>query len=252
MKFLCLPGTYGSAKNFGVQLSPFARELEKRSLATFTFTQGKHEAEPPLGWENYFGSRPLFRFLDPKHGDGFEVLRRARRIPRGLSPEGTIRLFECGTGNFDVNIVRDALDAILQLITDDPEIDGILGFSEGAMLAASVLLAEQRRWEEDGTPRRIKFGIFFSGAPPLSIDEDNSSFKLSDEISTAITIPTLHVIGSSDPLLYSSVALYNVCDPETAILYDHGLGHLVPRDAESVRELADIVGEIVSQVDILT
>lgn len=122
------------------------------------FTQGQHEAEPPLGWENYFGSRPLFRFLDPKDGDGFEVLRRARRIPRGLSPEDTIRLFESGNGGFDTKSVQCALESVRQQIEDDPEIDAILGFSEGAMLAASVLHAEQKEWEENSVPRRIKVG----------------------------------------------------------------------------------------------
>ena len=33
---------------------------------------------------------------------------------------------------------------------------GILGYSEGAMTAATLILEERRRWEEHGTPRRIK------------------------------------------------------------------------------------------------
>lgn len=86
--------------------------------------------------------------------------------------------------------------------------------------------------------------MFFAGAPPLSVDNETSRFKLDDGAASAIEVPTLHVIGSSDPLVYSSVALYNVCNPKTALLYDHGLGHLVPRDAGDVSELAEIIREI--------
>lgn len=92
--------------------------------------------------------------------------------------------------------------------------------------------------------------MFFSGAPPLSIDEDVASFRLREEMSTGLNVPTLHVIGSSDPLVYSSVALYNTCHPGSAILYDHGLGHLVPRDAENVSGLADLIDTIMSQPDL--
>lgn len=73
--------------------------------------------------------------------------------------------------------------------------------------------------------------------------------KLADECSSAIDIPTFHVFGSNDPLMYSAVALYNVCNQETAILWDHGLGHLVPRDADTVNELGEILGDVIRKVN---
>lgn len=38
-------------------------------------------------------------------------------------------------------------------------IQGILGYSEGAIIASSVILEERRRWEEEGIPRRLKVGF---------------------------------------------------------------------------------------------
>ena len=64
----------------------------------------------------------------------------------------------------------------------------------------------------------------------------------SHEHGTSIDIPTFHVFGSNDPLVYSSVALYNACNQDMAQLYDHGLGHLVPRDADNVEQLGDTLG----------
>jgi len=73
--------------------------------------------------------------------------------------------------------------------------------------------------------------------------------KLADECTSAIDIPTFHVFGSNDPLMYSAVALYNVCNQDTATLWDHGLGHLVPRDAETVSELGGILQAVMLKAD---
>ncbi|KAI2625912.1 serine hydrolase-domain-containing protein [Hypoxylon sp. NC1633] len=250
MRFLCLPGAYGSAKNFGVQLGPFAKHMEDRGLATFAFTQGEHEVEPPLGWENYFGSRPLYRFIDAAEGDAFEVVRRVRHIPRGLTPEATLRLFTPKKpAEFDWQTFRDALNRLHKTIEDDPEIDGLIGYSEGAMMAACICAEENRKWEEMGIPRRIKFAIFFAGSPPLVTEGDGFVAKLADEHGTTINIPTFHVFGSNDPLVYSSIALYNTCGQDLAQLYDHGLGHLVPRDADNVEQLGDTLSDVITKIN---
>jgi hypothetical protein len=255
-----------------------------RGLATFTYTQGEHEVEPPVGWEHYFGSRPLYRFLDAEENDAFEALRRVRQLPRGLTPEATLRLFQNPDSEVPESFrekFRAALDRIRHVIENDPEIDAILGYSEGAMLAASILCEENEKWVKHKVPRRIKvshaswkkrprkwkqqvpasskrpltivflqFGIFFSGTPPLAIETDGSlAPKLADKCSSVIDIPTFHVFGSNDPLMYSAVALYNVCNQETAMLWDHGLGHLVPRDADTVSELGDILHDVILRID---
>jgi hypothetical protein len=37
------------------------------------------------------------------------------------------------------------------------------------------------------------------------------------------------------------MALYNICDMDNAYLFDHGKGHTLPRDRDTVRELGDII-----------
>jgi len=44
------------------------------------------------------------------------------------------------------------------------------------------------------------------------------------------------------------VALFNVCDQDKARMYDHGLGHIVPRDAENVGVLGKILQELIPRV----
>ncbi len=43
------------------------------------------------------------------------------------------------------------------------------------------------------------------------------------------------------------MALYNMCDEDTAELFDHGKGHTVPRDATTIKELCDAIGRLVEK-----
>ena len=55
-------------------------------------------------------------------------------------------------------------------------------------------------------------------------------------------------VGSLDPYLAGSIALYNICDMDTAILFDHAKGHTLPRDKETVRELGDVIRKMIFEV----
>ncbi|KAK1833030.1 serine hydrolase-domain-containing protein [Podospora conica] len=252
MKFLCLPGAYGSAKNFAIQLGPLAEEMSRRSLGTFSYTQGSHAVEPPPGWEGYFGAPPLFRFLDTTRGDAFETLRRLRHVPQSMNPEDTIREFQRagpGSNEWHARAWQGALDDVFRTIDGDDEVDALLGYSEGAMVGASVIVEEAKREAATGRRRRIKFAVFISGAPPLRLDGHKIVSCLRDEAGVVIDIPTFHIFGCDDAFLSSAVALYNVCDPDGAKMYDHGLGHIVPRDAENVGLLGEILGRVVPRVE---
>lgn len=55
----------------------------------------------------------------------------------------------------------------------------------------------------------------------------------------------LLLVGSLDPYIDGSMALYNVCDPDTAVLFDHAKGHTLPRDSETIRELVEVIRDTV-------
>ena len=58
---------------------------------------------------------------------------------------------------------RPCLDYVYEQIEKEGDVEGVVGYSEGAMIAATMLFDEQRRFEETGRPRRLKVGFFFSG-----------------------------------------------------------------------------------------
>lgn len=70
---------------------------------------------------------------------------------------------------------------------------------------------------------------------------DQIQVLLADQDKDVIDIPSLHVIGCNDPYVSGAVALYNMCDRDTAEIFDHGKGHTVPRDARTIQELCDAI-----------
>jgi hypothetical protein len=44
------------------------------------------------------------------------------------------------------------------------------------------------------------------------------------------------------------MALYALCDSDAATIFDHGKGHAVPRESQTIEELAAVVDEMLAQV----
>jgi hypothetical protein len=93
---------------------------------------------------------------------------------------------------------------------------------EAQFVALTLILEEKRRFVEEGIPRRIKAAVFFACPHPFKLK--CGTMILADTNDEFIDIPTCHVLGAGDPYLTGAVALYNVCDEDTAVLFDHGKG----------------------------
>jgi hypothetical protein len=168
---------------------------------------------------------------------------------------------------------REGIAYLYDIMERDGPFDGIIGYSEGGTVAATLLLHEQRRFEVEGREPMFKCAIFFAGWPPMN--PDLNAVVLADESDLQINIPTCHVskyslicyayihtpvsgimfsiltldtVGSLDPYLGGSMALYNVCDLDTAFLFDHAKGHTLPRDRETVKELGDTIRAMCSTI----
>lgn len=72
---------------------------------------------------------------------------------------------------------------------------------------------------------------------------------LADQSQDVIDIPTLHIIGCSDPYISGAVALYNMCDQDSAEMFDHGKGHTVPRDPRTIKELCDAIDRLIVRAE---
>ncbi|RMD41926.1 hypothetical protein DV735_g3243, partial [Chaetothyriales sp. CBS 134920] len=237
MKILCLHGAYGSASNFQIQLSPFIDALKKEEPVQFKWINGDNTATPPKGFENYFGKPPLYRHF---RYDGMseldDILTKLRDLQQGEAAEDTMRKLIGNHESFHGPAVLETIESLLKIVDEDPEIDGILGYSEGAMAAATLVLEERRRWEQSGRERRIKFAIFFAGWPPLRLDDDGTAHTLLADQTFTKLVWYLHETDTKTDLSLNRASLQR----QTRIILD-GIEEVLVQSRESEELLTTTV-----------
>ncbi|KAL2821420.1 serine hydrolase FSH [Aspergillus cavernicola] len=174
--------------------------------------------------------------------------------------------------------VQSAHDYLISAIEEDGPYDGVIAFSEGAALAASLLLCDQSELSE----ARFKIAILFNCVVPLVPVADlgqpleeivaghvdsyhdllfsnsqsaveqtaclDQAFAFSPEGLRKISIPTIHVIGEKDPFAPSSEVVVNLCEQDLTQVLRHAGGHELP----SVAALLDQCAEIIETAIILS
>ena len=170
-------------------------ELTSDDTATFHFIDGNCDAVPPQGFEEFFGKPPYYRFIEPDDKDkekpAEDVLSRIRDFPECETPEQTMReLMREGVADSRKS-TDTAMNYLFKVMEEQGPFDGVIGYSEGATVAATLLLKEQLRSEEQGVEPMFKCGIFFMGWPPL--DPKTYFLVLSDQSERIIDVPTCHI-----------------------------------------------------------
>jgi predicted esterase len=205
---LCLHGGGTNATIFSVQTIRIRRVLD--SQFEFVFLDAPFESGPGPG------VLPVFEGCDPY----FKWLSELRQVEK---PDKT----------------RDLLEDCFkkQRQKDGRGFVGVLGFSQGARVAAGLLLEQQLRKPKLGDGEGLSFGVFMNGTCPPLIS------RFSDlERKGQIDFPTLSVIGTQDPWREDGRRLYSEhCDRDQAVLLEFDIGHRLPILEQ---DTAKIVAEI--------
>lgn len=220
-------------------------ELGKTVKADFQFVNGPNEAPAAPGIAEYYQG-PYYGFLDsgalPTAPQITQTTGASKSfLPRDGLPEDFVRgLREIGLRDVGFSRACDFVQHYVEQDDGEP-FDGVLGFSEGASVAAGVIL----RQSEKKVTSPFKFAIFMccTVPPPRS---DGVDIMLADETTERIDIPTAHIVGSRDPGCQGGRALYNLCNQSSASIFDHGGCHTIPWDLASTRSIAKeirLVGE---------
>ncbi|KAF7587146.1 hypothetical protein BBP40_007674 [Aspergillus hancockii] len=245
MEFLCLPGSFGNETTFRAQLGPLKEELESTGSVRLHFTHGPIVATPPPEFQDYFGPPPNYRYL--KIPDN--LLSTVRTLPSVRTREQALEYLERGLkADGALESAGVAVNSIIEQIEQNDAIQGLIAYSEGASIAASVIIEEQRRKRETGRPVRIKCAVFISGWP--AIDFRAGLFFAPtgcDDDEEQVEIPTCHVIGAEDVFLEGSKLLYDTCNVDNAELFDHGGGHIIPRNPRTLKELGDVIRSMIQE-----
>ncbi|KAL4805191.1 serine hydrolase FSH [Aspergillus unguis] len=116
----------------------------------------------------------------------------------------------------------------------------VLGFSQGAKMAASLLYRQQTHSKDRfwlGQQVDYRFAVLLAGrAPMVSLSVDGL-----DESGDLLHLPTIHVHGLKDPGLALHRELYSSCQEESTRLIEWDGGHRVPIRTEDVMAVVDAI-----------
>lgn len=225
-----------------LQLAPYIASLETSETVSFHFTQGTIEDTCAKGWNEY-APGPNLRFYEE------DLVPSSRHPPaRRNSVNAIVRSYETDQGgNFRAQrSVHDALHNVHRYMDENGPFDGVVGFSAGGSLAATVLAEDQEKLRKGLPNRNLKCGIFFCAYPPFTTD--GKKLMLSDEYGELIGVPTLHVVSSSDTFHASSLALWKLCSKGNSFLHEHNQGHMIPWQPKIVRPLATLIRDFLENL----
>jgi predicted esterase len=108
--------------------------------------------------------------------------------------------------------------------------DGVIGYSQGASLAAMYLIQHSKK--NPTAPLPFKCAIFFSGGIPLDpMALAQQKLVLLDEktVGPLLLLPTANIWGRNDFVWPgSSEHLFKLCDPSQRDVFLHDEGHDIP------------------------
>ena len=118
--------------------------------------------------------------------------------------------------------ILQAVNDLAAYVSTEGPFDGVMGFSQGAALAAMLLTRE--------SAEPFRFAIFLcAGLPFCEASLRQGVLRHLDPKADkeGIRVPTAHIFGSKDDALQASLAMKDLCVAEGRWFFDHGAGQLV-------------------------
>lgn len=132
---------------------------------------------------------------------------------------------------------------------------GLLGFSQGAKIAGSLLLRRQIREEggRDLEGQEWEFAVLMAGRPPLvSLEREQDRWGSVDE-NDVLTLPTIHVHGLKDLGLDLHRELHKIwCEKGSAQLVEWDGNHRIPIKAGDVEAVVNPILALAKKLGVLT
>ncbi|KAK2606933.1 hypothetical protein N8I77_005652 [Diaporthe amygdali] len=200
MRFLCLHGIGTSIEIMEAQLSSL--RLRLGDTHEYDFVEGPFIWPPARGIEEAFGKQEAcYSFFD-------DTL---------------------------ASIHQSVLDLAEYLDSDEGPFDGIIGFSQGGALAATLLAAEERGqlpYPSGSSRSRLKCAIFLSCGQPwdfAALQAGENRRLTFDTDGVCIRIPTAHFWGRNDTEGFiGNYDMSLLCDDKNRVSFAHMAGHGIP------------------------
>ena len=156
---------------------------------------------------------------------------------------------------FSATSMSAALSQLGTFLASEGPFDGVIGFSQGASLAATFLIDHAlSQTHSSTTSPPFKCAIFFSGGKPLDplTLSKCCALEFLDPTKTGplIKLPTAHVWGRNDTLWPgASETLCGLCEEDMRAVFVHDEGHDVPgaRAKEAVQGAIRVIRRTVDR-----
>ena len=150
---------------------------------------------------------------------------------------------------------RNALAQLATYLELEGPFDGVLAFSQGAVLAATLLVQAAQNAPHRPVRRNygLKCAVFISGGPPAdpsALGHDDVKVLSAETVGEIIQLPTAHIWDPNDTMMPgSSAELSKLCSGALKSESLHNLGHEVPgpRSQEALNEAVHAVRRTVER-----
>ncbi|KAE8364490.1 serine hydrolase FSH [Aspergillus caelatus] len=237
-RILCLHGGGSNARIFRIGCRVLEAQLSNR--ARLVYADGPFFASPGPLIAGFFTEWGPFRsWLPPDLGVG---------PGKG---QGVKRIYEDPT---DADMVIEKIHQSFQKTMDDDDRAGgtgpwvgLLGFSQGAKIVASLLLRQQINLGGSIPLPCFQFGTLVAGSAPLVWLGSTETYQRTRELSVEclLRIPTVHVYGRHDCLIQSSAEwLYQCCLPDSRRVFVWEGDHVMPTRTRDVSAIVEMIVEL--------
>lgn len=132
--------------------------------------------------------------------------------------------------------VLSALDAFDEYVTQEDSFDGVIGFSQGAALAAMLMIRRQSSTSSE-SDEPFRFAVFICAAVPhkeASLRRGMVEFLDPATDGEPVKVPTTNIVGGKDPHVANGITLSHLCQDRGKVLSDHEGGHDIPRHPKDI------------------
>ncbi|KAF2233764.1 hypothetical protein EV356DRAFT_503297 [Viridothelium virens] len=167
-----------------------------------------------------------------------------------------------------VEEIKYALETCANSDEGTGPIVGLMGFSQGAKLAASLLYEQEAQMKATGSAStQYQFAVLLAGRCPLvsmssltespglvSAGDVSEGFDTSkNDRSHILSLPSVHVHGLNDVGLHlHRKLLHEYCDPASTRLVEWDGEHRVPIKQKDVQKIVDAVRDVVETQTTIT
>lgn len=139
--------------------------------------------------------------------------------------------------NYTYDKIKESIEFVINYIHQNGPFDGVLGFSQGAIVCA-VMALNIPGWAT--LPACIKFMIIV-GCPQINDPTIKPSLETLDRQNQLL--PTLHISGMNDTLITPDMSetVFKYFNPLVAEFYLHKGGHYCPSDSDFRQKLKDFI-----------